>query len=385
LPLDDVSGTVTLDLARDKHALPLVIAGDALAAQGPALTSPTVNAAFAVRRAGELVEVNFLLPLSRDDSGAAGIPAAGCVPLTDRPAGTAPRCTLGFAKPVVAVALAPDAATLLVAQVDYGISAWRLPAGAFAVGFAPPPAVAVPVLEAPHPEAPNAVVIRPDGREAVAAFENRLIRYAMATGRVVQAFEGPGGIVRAVAYGPDGTSLLLSAFYNPAAFLLDAADGTVRRRFPIEREGAAVAFAIDGRTVAVGAQAGPVSIFTVDSEVPARVLRGGRGAARTLAFTDQRLVAAGEDGAFRAWDLTSGALAVERQLARTLHAAAINRERGSAAVSAGAHIQLVALADGTVIDTLSWHSAQVLGLAWVGSTLVSGDAAGQVAVWEVGR
>jgi WD40 repeat protein len=205
----------------------------------------------------------------------------------------------------------------------------------------------------------------------------------MASGQVVRAFDGPGGIVRAVAYSPDGAGLLVSAFYNPAAYLLDAADGHLRQRFAVEREASAVAFANDGRSVAVGTQAGPVALFTIGTDAPPRLLRGARGAVRTLAFVGDRLVAAGDDGVLRVWDLTSGALEVERQLAATLHAITVNGERGLVAATGDAKIELVALADGTAVSTLDGHSAQVLSLAWVGSTLVSGDAAGRVALWDV--
>ena len=37
-----------------------------------------------------------------------------------------------------------------------------------------------------------------------------------------------------------------------------------------------------------------------------------------------------------------------------------------------------------VAATLTWHTRQVLGLAWAGPVLVSGDTAGHVALWDVG-
>jgi Cu/Ag efflux protein CusF len=386
LPLADTTGTVTLDLASGKRTLPLGIAGDALEAQAEPLTRPAVNAAFALQRAGAPVELNFLLPLARGDSGAAGIPVEGCVaPAENAGSGRRPRCTLRFAKPVVAVALAPDASLLLVAQVDFGISAWRLPAAQFAVGFAPPPPVAIPVAEAAHPEAPNAILVRPDGREAVVALENRLIRYAMDSGQVVQAFAGPGGIVRSVAWSPDGAALLVSTFYTPAAFLLDAADGRVRQRFPVEREAAAVAMTADGKTIAVASQNGPVSLFDVESPTPTHVLRGGRGPMRTLAFVGDRLVGAGDEGLLRTWNRSSGQLTDEQALGGPVHAMAVDAARDRAAVSLGSdqRIRVVALSDGRVIETLDWHAAQVLSLVWGGGMLVSGDTAGRVALWDI--
>ena len=385
LPLDDVGGTVTLDLPAGKQALSLAVVGDALAATGPPLEGPTVNATFALHGGEEPVELSFLLPLGRDDTGAAGIPVEGCVAPAESPSGTpAPRCALAFARPVVALAVAPDAATLLVAQVDLGVSAWRLPAVAFATGFAPPPPVVVPVAEPPHREAPNAVLVRPDGREAVVAMENRLIRYGMDSGRVVRAFDGPGGIVRGVAWSPDGGALLVSVFYNAAAFLLDAGDGRVLRRFPVEREAAAVAFAPDGQAVAVASEAGPVTLFDIGATAPPRLLRGPRGVVRSLAFAGGRLVAAGNDGVLRVWDRASGALRIERPLVGPLYEMAVDAARGLVATTGtDPRIEVTRLADGAPVVALSWHPEQVLSLAWAGSTLISGDAGGRVALWNV--
>lgn len=383
LALNDVRGSVTLDLPAGKRTLPLAVGGEALEAQGPPLAQASVTAAFALRREGQDVELTFLLPLERGETGAAGIPAAGCMPAPKGKSG-GPRCTLAFEKPVAAVALAPDAAILLVAQVDFGVSAWRLPAGEFVLGFAPPPAVAVPIDEPPHTEAPNAILVRPHGGEAVVAMENRLIVYSMATGEVVRALAAPGGIVRAVAWSPDGSALLVTSFYDAAAYLLDAADGRVRQRLPIEREGAAVAFAADGRTVAVASEAGPVALFEIGSEAPAHVLRGARGALRSLAFVGNRLVGAGDDGVLRIWNCADGAVLLERRLDRSVGAMVVNSDGGlAAAVGREPVIQVVALSDATTVDTLAWHSDQILGLTWAGTTLVSGDSAGRVALWDV--
>jgi hypothetical protein len=384
LPLDDVHGTATLNLPEGKPVLPLVVGSDALEANGPRLARSTVNVAVALQRAGEPVEVSFLLPIDSPAGGAAGIPLEGCTASAPGSAGGhVPRCVLAFAKPVVALATAPDATTFLVAQVDLGVSAWRLP-GEFLLGFAPPPPVAIALPEPPHPEAPNAVLVRPDGGEAVVALENRLILYSMASGQVVRVFEGPGGIIRAAAWAPDGMALLVSAFYNRAAALLDAGDGHVRSRFPVEREGAAVAFAPDGRTVAVGSENGPVTLFDVDTATPLRTLSGARGPVQGLAFIGEQLLAAGDDGILRTWEIASGGLRVERRLGPTLRVMAVNGD-GSLAAVAGTdpRIELIALADGTTAATLTPPDAQVLALAWAGATLVSGDSAGRVALWPV--
>jgi Cu/Ag efflux protein CusF len=385
LPLADVTGAVTLDLSAGKRSYALATGDGVLEARAPAISQPSVNAAFALKRAGEPIEVNFLLPLRDDGPGAAGIPLDGCSPPPgDVEGARRPRCTLVFAKPIVALVTAPDGATLLVAVVDLGITSWQLPTGQFSLGFAPPPPVVIPVAEPPHPEAPNAVVVRPDGRQAVVALENRLIRYAMDTGQVVRAFDGPGGIVRAVAWSPDGRALLMSAFYSNAAFLLDAEDGRVLRRFAVEREGSAVALSPDGRIAAIGSENGPIALYDLVATSPPRVLREPRAAVHALAFAGDRLVAAGEDGVLRVWD-RHGALLLEHHADTPLRAMAVSAD-GRRVATAGKQprIEITDLADGASLATLAWNSAPIVALAWSSEALISGDNSGRVALWDAG-
>src|SRR5438874_1829989 len=185
-------------------------------------------------------------------------------------AARAPRCTLDFAHPVTVVAATPDGALALVAAVDLGVSAWRLPAGQLALAFAPPPPLVVPGPEGlqPHPESANDVAVRPDGSEAVVAREGRLLRYSTRTGRLARELAAPRGVARSVAWSPDGATLLVTAFYDPSAHLVRAEDGRELRRFPVEREGAGVAFAAGGRQVAVGSELGSVALYPVDADTP---------------------------------------------------------------------------------------------------------------------
>src|SRR5206468_5843721 len=149
------TGTVTLELADGDRTLSLAAAGDALEASGPALPGPEVTARFALGVGGKPVEMDFVLPVRAGGAGAAGVPVHGCVALAGSPGvARAPRCTLDFARPVTVVAATPDGALALVAAIDLGVSAWRLPAGQLALAFAPPPALVVPGPEGlqAHPE-----------------------------------------------------------------------------------------------------------------------------------------------------------------------------------------------------------------------------------------
>ena len=285
------------------------------------------------------------------------------------------------------VAATPDGALALVAAVDLGVSAWRLPAGQLALAFAPPPPLVVPGPEGlqPHPESANDVAVRPDGSEAVVAREGRLLRYSTRTGRLARELAAPRGVLRSVAWSPDGATLLVTAFYDPSAHLVRAEDGRELRRFPVEREGAGVAFAAGGRQVAVGSELGSVALYPVDADTPSHLLAAAPGPASVLVFAGGRLLAGGTDGVLRVFDAESGALVAEGPPGTGITRLAAAPGAG---LVASAHndgsVRVSTLPDATVVTTLAWHTHQLLGLAWAGSVLVSGDTAGHVALWDVG-
>jgi hypothetical protein len=385
LPLEAVAGTVTLRLRDQAPTLPLTRGAEAMEAQGPPLAGEVI-AAFALTRDGAPVEANFMLPVaSRDGSapaGAAGIPLDGCVaPPTNASGAPAPRCTLAFARPVAALSGISGRELLAVAVVDQGMSAWRMPAGAFAFGFAAPPAVALAVPEPPHPEAPNALVARPQGDLLAMALENRVIMYNADDGRVRRAFTGPGGILRAAAWAPDGNSLVVTTFYRAAAVRLAADDGRVLQQYPVPREGAALAVAADGR-VAVGDEAGSVSVFAVAAEHPAYTVGGGHGPPRALAFAGDTLLIGADDGALRAVDAASGAPRFSLPLRGALQQLAVSPD-GTQVAAAGLSgvVTIVHVADGRVAASLPNGEAQILTLAWLADTLAVGDVAGRVSLW----
>ncbi|MEO8603073.1 MAG: hypothetical protein ABI629_10905 [bacterium] len=387
LPLSGVAGSVTLHLRDSRPTLPLAVGDEALEASGPPLAGE-VLAAFALRRDGEPLEVNFMLPVANGgaaDSGAAGIPLGGCIAPAATPGVVAPRCMLSFPRPIAALAAAPaaDGERLVVAVVDLGLSSWRLPSGSFAAGFAPQPPVVIAVPEPPHPEAPNAIVTRPDGGEIAVALENRLIIYDADGGQVRRALDGPGGIIRAAAWTPDGSALLVTTFYHPQAVLLDATDGHALHRYPVAREGAAVAVAPDGRSIAVGSETGAIALFDRAADVPLRTLDGGRGPVRALVFAGDAILATGDDGVVRGFDIASGAPRFAQNVGATIHQLALSPEgHHVAAAGNGGTVRVLAVADGRIVATLPATGPQVLALTWSGATIASGDVEGHVALWN---
>lgn len=385
LPLAGFGGSVTLQLPQGNRTLPLASMGDALEASGPPLEGTEVYAHVELTHDGQPIEMSYALPLTRAAPAAAGIPVHGCVAVAAGAApNRSPRCTLAFSAPVTAVAATPDGALALVAVVGVGVSAWRLPAGELAAGLRPPPPIAAPPSEPLHPEAVNALAVSGGGADAVLAVEGQLLRYAIAGGQLIGSFAVPG-MVRAVAWSPDGTELLVAAFYDHSAHLINAENGTEIRRLAIGREGAAVAFTPDGRRAAVGTDMGPIVLFDLSTGARLGELNGALGAVQALAFVGERLVSAGDDGVLRVWAARSGARLHESTPGRLLARLAV-APGGALVASAGLDgaVRLYDVSrDFAVVETLQWHTAEVLGLAWAGRSLISGDLEGQVAVWDL--
>src|SRR5439155_645012 len=126
-------------------------AGDALQATGPPLDAAEVAADVRLERDSQPIEMHFILPLAGERKGGAA-PAARCAAPEPRPGavGRQPRCVLAFPLSVTTAVATPDGALLLVAAVNAGVTAWRMPAGEFGFAFTAPPPRVVPADEPPH-------------------------------------------------------------------------------------------------------------------------------------------------------------------------------------------------------------------------------------------
>jgi len=383
LPLDGVSGSVTL--AGGGPVLSLVPQGDALETALPPDAPSELRAHVRIARADGVLEANYVLPLGAGALGAAGVPPEGCVPpaRTSDPGVRRPRCTIAFGKPVTFVAATPGGDTALVAIAGVGISAWTMPDMRFARGFEPAPPIAAPADAAPHADAANALALSPGGDETVVAIENRLLVHTTASGRLARELPSLHGAIRSVAWARD--RLLVSLFYDRAAHLVAASDGRELRRLEVEREGAGVALSPDAKRAAVGSELGAIAIYDVMSDAPPRLLVDSQRAAVALGFVGDRLVSASSDGIVRTWDPGTGGLESRANAAVGLTRLAV-APGGRVVASAGLDhtIRLHEVATGALREALPWHRAAVWGLAWCGTTLVSGDGYGEVAVWDLG-
>ncbi len=379
-------GTALLEQPDGRRRIALHPEGDAVAGRGPPLAGGEVRAHLALGKVGERpVSMHQALPLRPDIAGAAAIPADDCLPPREArgAGGRLPRCTLQFPQSISAVAATTDGSTALVAVEGGGVTAWEMPAAAFKLGFAPPPPIAGRGDETPHAESANAIAVSPDGRQAVVAVEGRLLRYATASGRLLRELPGPGGVVQSVVWSPDGARLLVLPFYDSKVRLIDAEDGREIRHLPVEREGTTAAFTADGRAAVVGTGTGTLMFFTLDENGAPRVLQSVGRPLHGVALAGTRVVAAGSGGILRVVDIWTGASVAQSEATSPCYRLAAPLA-GDLVACAGYDraIRLYRRESAQLVDTLHWHEGPVAGLAWVGATLLSGDAAGELALWD---
>jgi WD40 repeat protein len=328
-----------------------------------------------------------VLPLRDHIAGAAAVPVDACSPpaLPAGHAGRLPRCTLQFPESITALATTPDA-TALIAVEGGGVTTWQLPTAAFVRGFAPPPSIAGPADEAPHRDAPSTIAVSPDGRQAIVVIEGRLLRYATATGRLLRELPGPGGVVQSVAWSPDGGTLLVTAFYDTDVRLVSADDGAEIRRLVVEREGTAVGFTADGHGGLVGTGAGTIMLFSLDENVPPRLIEAVGRPLHALTVVGDRVASSGNDGILHLVAIATGkSLATSEPGSPCYRLALAPDAEVIACAGYDRVIRLYRVESAELIETLAWHEGPIAGLAWSGTTLLSGDVAGSLALWDLAQ
>lgn len=197
--------------------------------------------------------------------------------------------------------------TLRLWDVESGkvLRSWKVPTWESTSGWGDK------VLKTPHP-AITEPVFSPDGKILLAAHGPKILRWEVATGRELPAFEvkglSPRGEPSACLPTPDGQILVLGSSESGDQFLLlDADSGKVRRRLEGIRGGSYEAISPDGRTLAVK-EFEEVSLWELANGRP-RGRLAVRGQTDGLAFSpDGRFLAIGScsESPLSLWDLTTG-------------------------------------------------------------------------------
>ncbi len=294
-----------------------------------------------------------------------------------------PRCTLAMHHPVAAIAISPDGTMLGVAVPGAGLTVWRFAEGTLAEGTPPTSSATVPRDEAHRPEIMGAIAWRPDGHEIALGLEDRVVRYALPEGRLVRVLSGPGNVIRDVAWWPDGSRLIVTAFGDAAAHVLDADTGRAVARYGVEREASAIAVESGAETVVVGSETGALARFRMSDGARLDSFSPASHGVVSVVRIDDLLAVLGTDGMIRILGAGDGQLRTSVAIGFT-SARLAGGPGGRVAVGLpSSHAVVIDARAGEILRTLTGFGAQILAIAWHDRMLVTGDAAGRVMVWDI--
>jgi len=390
LPHDGLTGTATVYRDDDATELPLRVidtaTGQGMEAMAEPLDPGTVQVEFLLERSdGEHLSMEFYLPV-----GAAARRIGGAVrrcgeeiepgevgtPDPDRPL-----CTLEFDGAVTGLFALHVASHFVVSTTEARPSVWALPDVRLVSEFR---ALPQRLLEGrPMPVAARRVVaVRRGGREAVVTLPGTLVRYVLPGAVPFSLLPGTEHEATTAAWSSDAKRLVVAEPGGKTLLLINVVKGELVREVAVGAEITDLAFSESGRTAAVARVDGVVSLIDFLTNDHEPLLPEASGPLRSVAFSDSHVVAAGDDGVVRVWDVESRRMLAETSAGTRLTTVALAPDGLRVAVGgADGLVRVHDVSSLAAIATRHHHERAVTGIVWTSAGLVSGDAGGTVVIW----
>ena len=284
----------------------------------------------------------------------------------------------GHTSYVYPVAFSPDGRWIASGSWDHTIRLWDAATGE---ACAPP---------LPQPGVVRALAYSPDGTWLLAGgdFDGELLLWDLATGQVRNRVRGVGKSVRSLALSPDGTRVAVGTFHPATGATMSVLDLATSEKVEA-KEGRPFAFSPDGKWLA-GIDADEKNVVLCDARTfrPVIHCRGHTERINAISFhpDGRRFVSASRDRKVRLWDATTGqCLQVFEGHTDEVFAAVFHPD-GKRIASAGRDraIWLWDPASGQEVARLPGHTNYVWSLAFSpdGKTLVSGSGDKSVRLWD---